>query len=164
MAGGRPTKYKLEYAGVAKKMCELGATDDDICQALNIAKSTYYKWKLEHQEFSDAIVVGQSPANNRVKMALYRRAVGYERQSEKIFQFQGEEVRIPFTEVIEPDVRAAEIWLRNKMPEEFRANPEVENKTVIQNIMPVPTADSADDWEQAASSNQDYLLSQSDDK
>ena len=108
--------------------------------------------------------VGKEPANDRVKMALYRRAVGYERQSEKIFQFQGGEVRIPFIEVIEPDVRAAEIWLRNKMPEEFRANPEVENKTVIQNIMPVPTADSADDWERAASSNQDYLLSQSDDK
>lgn len=164
MAGGRPTKYKPEFCGVAKKMCELGATDEDVMEALGIACSTFYKWRAEHEEFSKAMKVGKDPANDRVKMALYRRAVGYERQSEKIFQFQGEEVRIPFTEVIEPDVRAAEIWLRNKMPGEFRANPEVENKTVIQNIMPVPTADSADDWEQAASTNQDYLLSQSDDK
>jgi len=124
MAGGRPTKYEDKYAKIAKKMCELGATDFDIVEALGIARSTFYKWRLENQEFSDALKVGKSPADDRVKQSLYRRAVGYEYETVKIFQFQGQEVIVPYTEIQHPDTTAAIFWLKNRCSDEFRNNPE----------------------------------------
>lgn len=124
MAGGRPSKYKKEYANIAKKMCELGATDFDIIQALQIATSTFYLWKHEHPEFSESLKVGKKSTDDRVEMSLYRKAVGYEYEAVKIFQFQGEEVVVPYTEIQHPDTTAAIFWLKNRRPEKWRAQPE----------------------------------------
>lgn len=121
---GRPTKYKPEYAKIAKKMCELGATDFDIVEALGVARSTFYKWRLEHKAFSDALKTGKESADDRVESSLYRRAVGYEYDAVKIFQFQGQEVVVPYTEIQHPDVTAAIFWLKNRRPDQWRANPD----------------------------------------
>lgn len=123
---GRPTKYKAEYAKIAKKMCELGATDMDIVDALGIARSTFYKWRNEHQDFSDALKVGKDKTDDRVEMSLYRRAVGYEFESVKIFQFQGQEVIVPYTEFQHPDTTAAIFWLKNRRPDQWREQKQVE--------------------------------------
>lgn len=123
---GRPTSYKAEYANIARKMCELGATDMDIVEALGVARSTFYKWRNEHEAFSDALKVGKEKTDERVEMSLYRRAVGYEYDAVKIFQFQGQEVIVPYTEIQHPDTTAAIFWLKNRRPDKWRANPENE--------------------------------------
>ena len=105
-------------------MCELGATDFDIVEALGVARSTFYKWRLEHKAFSDALKVGKIQADDRVEASLYRKAIGYEYEAVKIFQFQGQEVVIPYTEIQHPDTTAAIFWLKNRRPEQWRANPE----------------------------------------
>lgn len=156
--GGRPTKYKKEYAAIAKKMCELGATDFDIVEALGVARSTFYKWKHDYPEFSDSLSVGKVKADDRVEMSLYRKAVGYEFDAVKIFQFQGEPIVVPYTEIVHPDTTAAIFWLKNRKPDEWREKTEVDN-TVTHNIMPVPTADSAESWEEAAKKQQSEALS-----
>lgn len=120
----RPTKYKSEYASIAKKMCELGATDFDIVEALNVARSTFYKWRHEHKAFSDALKVGKTKADERVESALYRKAIGYEYEAVKIFQFQGEEVVVPYKEIQHPDTTAAIFWLKNRQPDQWRDKPE----------------------------------------
>jgi len=159
----RPTKYKPEYANIAKKMCELGATDFDVVEALDIVRSTFYKWKYDHPEFSDALKVGKTDADDRVEMSLYKRAVGYEYDTVKIFQFQGEEVVVPYKEIQQPDTTAAIFWLKNRRKNEWRASPEGESQqVVIQNIMPVPNAASVDDWESSSKSVHDELLNKDD--
>jgi hypothetical protein len=55
-----------------------------------------------------------------VANSLYNRAKGYEVQDVKIFQFQGSEVIVPYTKIIEPDVSAASLWLRNRQPKKWR--------------------------------------------
>ena len=57
-------------------------------------------------------------------MALYRRAVGYTHEAVKVFQFQGAEVIVPYTEIVQPDVTACIFWLKNRRPDQYRANPE----------------------------------------
>lgn len=127
MAGGRPTKYKPEYVKIAKKLCELGATDLEVASALGISHDTLYRWKREKQAFSDALKVGKDACDDRVEMSLYKRAIGYEQENVKVFQYKGEEVIIPYTEKVQPDTTAAIFWLKNRRPDQYRANPEPES-------------------------------------
>lgn len=121
---GRPTKYKAEFVKVAQKMCELGATDVDICDALDINIATLYRWKAKHPAFCEAIKAGKEPADDRVEMSLYRKAVGYVIDAEKPFHFQGDPFTVPYREFIQPDTAAAIFWLKNRRPDKWRANPE----------------------------------------
>ena len=55
MPGGRPTKYKDEYAEQAYKLCLLGATNEDLANFFEVAVSTIDKWISEIEEFSGAL-------------------------------------------------------------------------------------------------------------
>lgn len=158
MAGGRPTKYDPKFCKIAEKMCDLGATENDVAEALDVNIATITRWKHKHPEFCASLKVGKETADDRVEQSLYKKAVGYEVDSVKIFQFQGQEVIVPYTERIHPDTTAAIFWLKNRRPAQYRANPEGETGTIINNIMPVPVADSIEDWEKTAKNNQDSLL------
>lgn len=120
----RPTKYKSEFAKVAKKLCELGATDNEVGEALGVHVATIYRWRNQYKEFCDSLKAGKAKTDDRVEMALYRRAVGYTHEAVKIFQFQGQEVKIDYTEIVQPDVTAMIFWLKNRKPAEWRSNPE----------------------------------------
>lgn len=120
----RPTKYDESYCKIAKKMTELGATDNDVAEALGVHTATLYRWRNEYPEFRESLKVGKVEADQRVEMALYRKAVGYTHEAVKIFQFQGQELIVPYTEVVQPDTTAAIFWLKNRMPEQYRSNPE----------------------------------------
>ena len=124
MGAGRPSKYDKSFPKIAKKMAELGATDEDIIEALGIGQSTFYKYRNEHREFMEALKVGKAASDDRVEMSLYKRAVGYEYEAVKIFNHQGKELVVPYTERQHPDVTAAIFWLKNRRPEQWRANPE----------------------------------------
>jgi len=124
--GGRPTKYDPRFALIAKEMCQLGATDADLAAAFDCSTQTINLWKSTHKEFSDAIKVGKSPADDRVEHSLYQRAVGYSYDAVKIFCKDGEETLIPYQEHVPPDVAAAFIWLKNRRKEEWRDKPLIE--------------------------------------
>jgi hypothetical protein len=61
-----------------------------------------------------------------VAEALYKKATGYEQETVKIFQFQGESVIVPYTEKIQPDTAAAFIWLKNRQGKQWRDKQELE--------------------------------------
>ena len=63
---GRPSKWKPEFVHEARKLCEAGSTDEEIAQQFQIHKATLYEWKKEYPEFSEALKVGQAPADARV--------------------------------------------------------------------------------------------------
>src|SRR5690554_2351722 len=124
MAGGRPTKYNAQALKLASAMSKLGATDQEIADEIGVALSTISLWKLKHEEFSDALKRGKERADQRVEDALYTKAVGYQIDTVKVFQFQGQEVIVPYREYIHPDTTAAIFWLKNRRPEQWRQNPE----------------------------------------
>lgn len=126
MPAGRPTKYKEEYNEQVYKLCLLGATDKDIADYFEITESTLNLWKIEHEEFSEAIKRGKVEADATIAERLYNRAKGYDQKTDKIFQYQGEAVVVPTVEHIPPDTTAAIFWLKNRHPEKWRDKKDVE--------------------------------------
>lgn len=117
---GRPARWDYRNIAVAKTLSQLGATDLEVAQAFDVNIRTIHRWKLNHSEFREALEVGKDLANKRVEESLYKRAVGYTIDTEKVIVVQGEVHRIEIMEHYPPDVKACEIWLRNRDPENWR--------------------------------------------
>lgn len=127
MAGGRPSDFREEFIEQGRKLAQLGATDREIAAFFEVAESTLYLWKHTHPEFSEALKVGKDAADNRVVQSLYRKAVGYTFDSEKIFQFEGQVIRAPTVEHVPPSDTAAIFWLKNRRKDKWRDKQEVEH-------------------------------------
>ena len=122
MAAGRPTKYDSKFAGQAEKLCQLGATDQEIADFFGIEVRTVYRWKVDNDEFCQALKAGKETADDRVERSLYQRAIGYEQDEVKIFMpaQAADPVYAPFRAKIAPDVTAAIFWLKNRRKDEWR--------------------------------------------
>jgi Asp-tRNA(Asn)/Glu-tRNA(Gln) amidotransferase A subunit family amidase len=114
MPAGRPTDYRVEFCQIAFDMCQNGATDREVAEALDIEERTLYRWKNEKPEFNQALRVGKESSDDRVEMSLYRRATGYNFNTIKIMQYEGEVIVEPYVEHVPPDVGAAKLWLQNR--------------------------------------------------
>jgi hypothetical protein len=129
--GGRPTKFTPKLVSLVGKLCLLGATDEQIADAIGISRETFYVWKQTRKEFSDALFRGRIEADAKVAKSLYRRACGYSYRSVKVFankittrttDAEGNEVisdeirvtEVPFVEHYPPDTPAAKYWLSNR--------------------------------------------------
>jgi hypothetical protein len=120
----RPTAYKAEYCKIARKMCELGAIDKDVAEALGVTEQTVNNWKLSHPEFFESLKIGKTQVDERVKQSLVHRALGYSHPEDDIRAINNEIVITPTIKHYPPDTTACIFWLKNRAPEEFRANPE----------------------------------------
>lgn len=111
---GLPSTYDPIYAGQAQKLCVLGATDNDLAGFFEVSRATINRWKVQFPEFADAIVDGKERADERVKQALYNKAIGYSYESEKIFCKDGVITRASTIEHVPPSDTAAIFWLKNR--------------------------------------------------
>jgi hypothetical protein len=127
MAGGRPPKFRPEFVDQARKLAALGATDREIAEFFDVEERTVYRWKHDHEEFCQALKTGKDFADDRVEQSLYRKAVGYSFDSEKIFQYEGVVVRAPTVEHVPPSDTAAIFWLKNRRKDEWRDRHEVQH-------------------------------------
>lgn len=73
---GRPTKYKDEYAELARNYCLLGATDPDLQRFFEVSRATINQWKKQFPAFADALNAGKEVADMRVAKALFDKAIG----------------------------------------------------------------------------------------
>jgi DNA-binding transcriptional regulator YiaG len=124
-ATGRPSKFKEEYIEQARKLCELGLTDEELARYFEVHVATIYRWQASFPLFCEALKVGKAPADDRVERSLYHKAVGYTFDSEKIFNYQGEIVRAKSVEHVPPDTTAAIFWLKNRRKDEWRDRQEL---------------------------------------
>lgn len=118
---GRPSSYRDEYADQARKLCKLGAIDEEIADFFDVSVRTIHRWKLQFPEFAKALKAGKARADDRVVRALYKRAVGFSYQETRVFQYQGTPVYAEVETHVIPDVRAAMSWLVNRCG--WRMNP-----------------------------------------
>jgi Homeodomain-like domain len=118
---GRPTTYKAEYVEQTKKLCLLGATDEDIADFFNVSLRQFYKWKHWYPELTQALKIGKEEADNRVERSLYVRANGFHYDAVKIFcDKNGRVTKVPYREYVIPDVTAGIFWLKNRDPQHWR--------------------------------------------
>lgn len=111
---------------MVRKLCELGATDREVAEALEVDVATVSRWKVSNPAFCEALKAGKEASDSRVVRSLFNRAVGYSFDSEKIVTVpmggsMGSEVRrIAIVEHVAPDVTAQIFWLKNRRPDLWR--------------------------------------------
>ncbi len=122
---GRPTKYKAEFSRMAKKACELGATDKDLAAMFDCSEQTINAWKKAHPDFLESLK-GKDVADAQVEQALFKRAVGYSHHEDKILsnsQDPLDPVIVPTTKNYAPDTAACIAWLANRKPDKWKKDP-----------------------------------------
>lgn len=131
-AGGRPTKYKEEYAEQVYKLCLLGATDEKIADFFDVEVSTINNWKLKHKKFLEAVKKGKDAADAEIASSLFHRARGYSHNAVKIMTVangdnMGSRIEeIEYTEHYAPDTTACIFWLKNRQKDQWRDKTEQE--------------------------------------
>jgi hypothetical protein len=120
LGAGRTTSLKPEFIPIAKKMCEMGATDVDLAEAFSVHVRTVKRWRTQSQEFRHATRIGKDVACEVVARSLYERATGYTFDTEKVFNYQGEIVRAETREHVPPDTASMIFWLCNQDPDNWK--------------------------------------------
>jgi hypothetical protein len=128
----RPSKYKVEFAKEAAKLCKLGATDAQLADFFEVSVSTINLWKVQHKEFSESVKVPKAEADDKVEQSLYRRAMGYEHDEVDIRVVAGELVTTPIRKYYPPDSTAMIFWLKNRRPGDWREKVETELSGTVQ--------------------------------
>lgn len=128
MAGGRPTKFKDEFIEQGRKLCLLGATDQEIADFFEVDVRSIHRWKADNDEFCRALKAGKEVADDRVERSLYQRATGYEQDEVKIFMPAGaaEPVYASYRAKVAPDTTACIFWLKNRRPDLWRDKTQAE--------------------------------------
>ena len=137
---GRPSKFKAEFATVAKVLYELGATDEEAAKAFGITRMTLTRWRKKYAEFSAALKAGKSIADGKVQRSLFQRACGYSHPLEKIFIHNGNALRVQTTKHYPPDTTACIFWLKNRQPVKWREKQElkVDGLQSVYDVIPIP--------------------------
>jgi hypothetical protein len=121
---GRPTKYKAEYSIQSEKLCKKGFIDDEIAEFFQVDVATINRWKLAHPAFCESLKKGKKHSDEKVKDALYNRALGYEFTETKEESGDSGKKTTVTTKQMAGDTTAQIFWLKNRQPAEWRNNPE----------------------------------------
>ncbi|MDR3560501.1 MAG: helix-turn-helix domain-containing protein [Negativicutes bacterium] len=123
-AGGRPSKYRPEYAEQAYKLFLLNrdTTDAALAVFFGVSESTVNLWKEEYPEFSESIWKGRELADVEVAHSLFKRAHGYKKKVTKVFCYKGNIITKDIEEEVEPDTKAHHLWLLNRSSKQWGKN------------------------------------------
>lgn len=108
----------------ARMLADAGYTDREIGQQLGLSLA-------EVALQLGAGDLGSDAATARVERALYMRAVGYERQGEKVLS-NGQVVA--YTETVDPDTGAARAWLQSRDPDRWAEKRTQEFRVVVDRL------------------------------
>ena len=125
-AGGRPSKYRSEFAEQAKHLCKLGATTAQLADAFGVDSSTVERWMEKYPEFCGTIKETKAEADNKVVQSLYSRAIGCSVPHDHITNYQGDITVTKTRKHFPPDTAACFGWLYNRQSDDWRQRKAVE--------------------------------------
>lgn len=70
-----PSKYRAEFCKQAKRLCLLGATDQEMADFFEVAVTNLREWFNRHPQFGAAVRAGKMAADMNVATSLYRNAI-----------------------------------------------------------------------------------------
>lgn len=115
-----------------------GLTEEQISKNMGIAYSTLREWKKKYPAIEAALKKGKEVVDYEVESALFKRAIGYEVEEEKIYIQEVDGKTTKRKEItkkhIPGDTTAQIFWLKNRKPEEWRDRPKVSNETVFNKL------------------------------
>lgn len=115
-------RFKASMVPSIKSLALLSLTDAQIAHELHVTRETFARWKTVHEPVRAALEAGRAGADSRVVRSLLQRATGYKHRSTKVFQYEGQAVKVPIIEHYPPDTRAIEFWLTRRRPKEWPAD------------------------------------------
>ncbi len=125
--GGRPPKYRPEYAKATEIMLRRGATIGELAEAFGVTNSTIHAWRNQHQEFSDKFSESDIDVmKGRIIRSLAELASGYTQETVKVFSHKGIPVVVPIREHVPPSFAAIKHFLAVKDPAVWQIKEAVE--------------------------------------
>jgi hypothetical protein len=119
--GGRPPILYTDKIGRAvRDMLMAQFTVDKIAEIVGVSIQTLYTWKKEIPKFLELWEYGTHGIDTRVVRSLSLRATGYKKRVVKTYKIKDEKtgadkvVDHVYSEYFPPDVRAIELYLRNR--------------------------------------------------
>ena len=103
-----PTLNRKSVTRVAKKLCELGATTEDLAEVFGVPKDETERWLRKNSDFSRACANGRIAAFNKISNILLKRATGMNITQERVVRIDGNAARIVVEETRAPDLEAAQ--------------------------------------------------------
>jgi hypothetical protein len=120
--------YDPAYAAAAEQLCANGASEVELAKHFAVSLAQIQLWACCHDDFRRAIQVGGQMADQRVTMALYRRATGYDVEEPYSYtRKDGTLVQATKTRHVPAEPSAAQYWLENRQPELWRSRTEVDH-------------------------------------
>lgn len=89
----------------------LGLTDKDMSKVWGLSPQTVISWKAKYPEFGEAVRKGRTIADGKMAASLYKRAIGFYIEEEKVNVIKGEAVITKIKKYIPPDVEAIKYML-----------------------------------------------------
>lgn len=134
MAVGKYDTHVKPKLLLIEAWCRDGLTDADIYNNLKISHDSFYTYKKQYSEFSDALKRGKEEVDITVENALYKRAMGYsydEITQEAVTDPKTGKGILVVTKVItkevQPDTTAQIFWLKNRKQKEWRDKQDIEH-------------------------------------
>lgn len=142
LKAGRKSRYEIYVEPRLLEIaawCRDGLTDEDIWKNLGIGKDSFYRYKREHKELSDALKENKEIADIKVENSLNKNANGYDYEEEVVvmkkevfYNDDGKrekEVTYPVTVTVkkhkEGETKAQQFWLQNRKPKVWRNQADV---------------------------------------
>jgi ATP-dependent Zn protease len=128
---GRKNKY---FTNVQPRLdevvewCKKGLIDKEIMTLLGISHESFYKYKNEYTEFSDALKEGKTVADDMVEQALYKSAIGFDYMEETVSN-KGDVVEV--RKYSKPNTTAQIFWLKNRRVDKWRDKQDVEHSGAV---------------------------------
>jgi len=128
---GRPSglsAFSKREKEIIYKCCELwGATDKQIAELCKVTEQTVNNWKLQDPDFFESLKNAKQLADARVERSLYERAIGYACPDTYFANNRGEIIATEYTKHYPPDTTAGIFWLKNRQPEVWRDQRNIEH-------------------------------------
>lgn len=128
---GRKAIWSDEFAGLAKDLCLLGATDVDLAKHFDVSITTINNWKKKHATFRLALKAGKFVADAKVAASLFQRATGFSCEETDVRVIDKKVVLTTYTKNYPPDTTAAMFILQNRHKELWRMRQEFEHSGAI---------------------------------
>lgn len=120
------SKWREEYLQIIKNLFKAGRTIPDICICFGISESTYHNWRTLFftDEVLESIGDWKAEADEKVELALFRKASGYIKIKNKVVKEGRKWVDVKEAVHVEGDVRAQQYWLNNRKKKDWSDNNE----------------------------------------
>lgn len=131
-------KYNAAYHDDwAWSLAAMGATNEEIAEAMGVSKRTIIRWTKDYESFADALTKGKGVSDAKVARSLFERATGYDYEEEKRIVEYDKDGNVKPVKVEKykrhapPDVIAQIFWLKNRQRAQWCDHPEAQEQGQI---------------------------------